>query len=418
MLSSLRSSISSPGAGSANPNNQMRRPYPLCLLISAMFSVPAAAAPNDALQLYGALGYTHDDNLLRVPEGQPAFDNTLGDSWVQAEGGLIFDKTFSRQKLFAQAKLSKVKFNHFKQLDYSGEDLQARWNWQIGNRLEGKAGASYAQTLAPYTDFRSSERNLRQQRRGFVDGAWRFHPRWQVRGGAQRDKFTYEALSQRFNERTEDAVEAGFDYLAPSGSTAGLVARRLKGKYPNRRPIGPIFIDDSYDQDELKARIHWSASGVTTLELLGGWVKRKQASSSERDTSGVNGKLSASYMPRGKLSINAAVWRDFAPLESTLVSYTLNKGASVGAAWDASAKVRVEGTAIYERRDYTARLVPNSRPGLDDAVRSATLRATYTPARALQLSTAYSHQARSGSAFLGIGGFSSNSISVSAIAQF
>jgi exopolysaccharide biosynthesis operon protein EpsL len=421
MLSSLRSDITRSGTGSANVNQLLRRACPLGLALSVIVSAPVAAGPGDALHLYAGLGYAHDDNLLRVAEGQPAFDNTLADSWTQAEAGLIFGKQYSRQKLFAQAKFSKAKFNHFTQLDYDGKDLQANWDWQLGNHLEGDMGASYNQTLAPYTDFRSNERNLRQQRRTFFDGAWRFHPSWRVRAGVASEKFTYELAAQRYNNRTEDAVETGFDYLAPSGSTVGLVARRLEGDYTNGRPVGGLIIDDSYRQDEIKAKVYWIASGTTTVQVLGGWVRRRQASLGEPDTSGINGKVSASYTPRARFSVTAAAWRDFAPLESTLVSYTRNKGASLGAGWDASAKIRVDANALYERRNYNAlralSTVGNGA-GLDDTFRSATLRATYAPIRAIALSAGWSHQARSGSTVLGIGSFTSNSISFNASAQF
>lgn len=390
----------------------------LALLIGAMFSLPALAGPNDALQVYGALGYGHDDNLLRVPDGQPAFDNTLGDSWRTTEGGLIFDHTYGRQKINAYAKLSKVKYDHFSQLDYDGKDMLANWNWQIGNHLEGTAGVTYTQLLAPYTDFSSNQRNLRQERRQYADGAWTFHPSWRVRAAVASDKFTYDLPSQRYNDRTEDTTEIGGDYLAPSGSTVGLVVRRLKGRYPDRRPIGQLLVDDSYTQDEFKAKVYWIASGTTNVLLLGGWANRKQASLGPGSHSGLNGRLSANYTPTGKMSYNAALWRDFAPLESTIVSTTLNNGASLSATWYATAKIQVDATAVYEKRNYSSRLALVTPTALDDSLRSATLRATYSPVRSVKLSLAYARQARSGSPFVGIGQFRSNSVVFNAAAQF
>ena len=127
------------------------RVRPLALLLCTLFTLPAGAGPSDALHLYAGVGYGHDDNLLRVPEGQPAFDGTRADSWWEREGGLIFDKTYSRQRISIVAKLSKYDFDHFKQLNYDGKDLQATWFWQLGNHLEGKVGTTYQQVLAPYT---------------------------------------------------------------------------------------------------------------------------------------------------------------------------------------------------------------------------------------------------------------------------
>ncbi|TFW36017.1 exopolysaccharide biosynthesis protein EpsL [Massilia horti] len=388
----------------------------MALLIGAFCSA-AWAGPNDALHVYGGVGLAHDDNLLRVPDNQPAFDNTRGDWWKMAEVGLLFDKTYSRQRIEAVAKLSKVKFNHFKQLDYDGKDAQATWHWQLGNHLEGKLGALYNQVLAPYTDFHSSERNLRTERKEFFDGAWRFHPSWRARAGASTDKYTYEASSQRFNDRTEDTYELEGDYLPASGSTVGLVLRKIKGRYPNRRPIGQVFVTDDFTQNEVKARVRWLATGATEIEALAGWARRDQPSFGA-PTSGFNGRVGASYKPRGKVRYNAALWRDFAPIESSLVSYTLNKGASIGASWEATGKITVDANAIYERRHYNARLALPSSGELTDAIRSASLQAKWAVRPAIQLSAGFVHQSRTGSVTLGTGSFKSNSIAFNASAQF
>ncbi|MDB5919707.1 MAG: exopolysaccharide biosynthesis protein EpsL [Massilia sp.] len=402
-----------------NPNSfsSPRSASRLCLLFAALCGAPASAAPSDALHVYAGLGYGHDDNLLRVPEGFPAFDNQLGDSWYQADAGLLFDHTYSRQRISGHAKLSKVKFSHFQQLDYDGHDLEGTWNWQVGNHFAGKLGATYNQSLASYTDLRSDQRNLRRQRSAFFDGGWRLHPSYRLRAGASKDKYSYDLADQRANDRTEDAWEAGADYLPASGSEIGLVLRKVKGKYPNRRPLGQLLVNDDYDQDEFKARVFWIAGGSTTVQALGGWVKRRQRSLGD-DTSGFNGRISAAYKRSGALSYNAALWRDFAPIESTVLNYTLNKGVSVGAAWDLSAKAKLDASAVYERRAYNARLLAIRGDDLKDSIRSANLRATWKPRQSVQVSATLARQSRSGSAFLGSGSFTSNSITVNVNATF
>lgn len=402
------------------------RARPLALLVCFAVALPAAppafARPSDALHAIGSLAYGHDDNLLRVPDGNPGFDNTRADSWWTREAGLAFDKTYGRQRIAAVAKLSKTDFDHFRQLDYDGKDLRADWYWQLGRRLQGKAGASYQQVLAPYTDFLSSERNLRKSRSTYLEGTWRFHAAWAARAGFQRDKYEYDLASQRFNNRTEDASELELDYLARSDSTVGLVARRVKGKYPFPRPVGPFTVNDNFTQDELKLRVKWNATGATSVDALVGHTRRKQPSFGAGTTSGVAGKVKATWQPRGKLTWNAAVWRDFAPLESTVVSYTLNKGASAGVQWDATAKISVNADLVAERRNYNAReggtLPAALGDALRDSIRTASLRATWSPRPTVQVSAGVARQARSGSAALGTSSFKSNSMTLSASAQF
>ena len=391
---------------------------PLGLLLCTLFALPAGAGRNDALHLYAETAYGHDDNLLRVPDGQPGFDGTRADSWWQREGGLIFDNSYGRQRISAVAKLSKYKFNHFRQLDYDGKDLQATWFWQLGSHLDGKVGTACEQVLAPYTDFASSERNLSRTRSRFVDGSWRLHPSWRLRAGMQRDRYDHVLAAQRINDRTERAAEAELDYLPAGGSTLGLVARRVRGTYPYLRRVGPFLIDDGFTQDELKARVLWLATGSTRIDALVGGTRRDQPSYGRDPTRGITGKIKATLQPRGSTTLDAIVWRDFAPLESTTVSHTLNRGAGVGAQWEATARLRVRLDAAVERRRYGTRAPFAAAGDIRDALRTGSLGATWSPRPAVQVSATLAHQARTGSALLGTETFRSTSATLSVSAQF
>lgn len=390
-------------------------------LIGSLFLLPAAAGaaePEEGLRLYGGIGWGYDDNLLRVPNNRPAFGGRKSDRWRQAEAGVVYNKRISRQRVAVVAKASKVDFDHFRQLDYDGRDLQGTWFWEVGNKFEGQAGALYNRSLAPYTDFYSDERNVREQRRQWFDAGYKMHPSWKVRAGYTRDRYEYELLRQRWNNRTEKATEAELLYTPRSGNSVGLVARRVKGVYPFRRPATTGVLVDDFTQDELKLRINWYATGTTSLQALGGYVRREQLSFGEGKTSGFNGRLNATYAPKGKISYNASVWREFAPIESTVVSYTLNRGASVGAAWAATGKIKVEGSAAYEQRAYNARAGFTGPGELSDSLRTASLRATWQVRRKVALQAGWQHQSRSGSENLGLGKFDANTVTVNANVLF
>jgi hypothetical protein len=101
-----------------------------------------------------------------------------------------------------------------------------------------------------------------------------------------------------------------------------------------------------------------------------------------------------------------------------VVSYTLNKGASIGAQWDATAKISVNADAVYERRNYSAQRDFAGSGDLRDSVRTAALRATWKPRPLVQVQAGVAHQQRSGSVVLGTGSFKSNSVTLTANAQF
>lgn len=389
------------------------------VLWASLLATSTVAAPaEEGMQLYGGIGWAYDDNILRVPDDGPAFDGRRGDAYRTAEAGVVYNKQIGRQRLAATAKLSKVAFDNFEQLDYDGRDLQAAWFWELGNKFEGRAETLYVQTLAPYTDFRSDQRNLREQRRHVFDAGWKMHPSWKVRAGYSRDTFDYELQAQRYNNRTEKAGEAELLYRARSGSSVGLVARRVEGEYPFRRPFDNHVLVDDFTQDELKARIEWLATGSTTVQALAGYVRREQPSYGAGRTSGLNGRVTGIHAPRGKVSYTAAVWREFAPIESPVVSYTLNKGASIKASWAATGKLRLEANVVYEKRDYNARRAFPGSNDLTDAIRSANVRAVWQVRRKVQVIGGYAYQARTGSPVLGTGKFDANVAQLSANVLF
>ncbi|WP_317201430.1 XrtB/PEP-CTERM-associated polysaccharide biosynthesis outer membrane protein EpsL [Janthinobacterium sp.] len=400
--------VRAPFAGSAT----------LAMLAGALCSAPAGAAISDTLHPFVAVTVSHDDNLFRLPDAVAGSDAPRGDTIRQVQGGLLFERPIGRQVLSGQAKLSKVTFANNDQLNYDGKDFLAALEWHVGNHVEGHVGSSYTQTLTPFTDSHSNERNLRVQRREYVDGAWRFHPSWRVRGAVNEDKAEYDLLSQRFNEHTEKGAELGVDYLASSDSRVGLQVRRVKGLFPNRRIIGATVIDEDYDQNELKANVYWRFSAVTQLQFVAGWVDRKHAFFTQRDSSGSNGRGTLYWTPTGKVRFTLSGWREYGFVESSTVSSSLNNGASLAADWDISAKVRANAQLKRETRDYIFFTNSASQDSSSDTGRTASLGLTYAPQSAIQLGVTLSHEVRNGGAAIGTGSYSTNGVSFNASAQF
>lgn len=396
-----------------------RRAHGLAVLIGSLFCATASAALSDTIHPFASVTYTHEDNLLRLPDGAALSPGQQRDDNLrQAVAGVQLERPIGRQVLTAQAKVSRVTFSHYDQLNYNGQDFSAALQWHLLEHFDGHVGGSYAQTLTPFTDFHSSERNLRVQRHEYVDGAWRFLPSWQVRAGFIRDKFTYDLLAQRLNDRTEDLAEVGFDYLASSGSRIGLVSRELRGRYPNQRSFGSVAIDEGYKQKELKLNIYWFLGNTTQVQLLAGRARREHNFYTVRDTSGVDGRVTASWNPTGKLRFTAATWREFSAVESSVVSSSLNKGASLNAVWNTTAKIAVNGALRRDKRDFSAAGGIALPVDLTDTIRSASVGLTYNPASVMQFGVNVFTEKRSGSPFLGSGTYKANGMSLTATAQF
>ncbi len=388
------------------------------LLLGGMVAAPATAALSDTIFPFLATSYSYDDNLLRLDDTTPGYNGPRSDTSRQIQAGFLFNRPIGRQILSGQAKWSRVAFQHFDSLDYNGKDFLADLEWHIANHLQGHLGATYSQTLTPFSDFQSTERNLRVRRREYVDGAWRFHPSWRVRGGLSRERYSYDLPAMRLSNRVEDATEFGVDYLASSGSLIGVQLRHLKGDYPNRANGGQFGVDDGYTQDEVKANIYWRYSEITQVQLLAGWVRRGHTFYTGRDSSGTNGRLVVNWAPLGKVRFTGNLWHEFGTVENALISSSLNNGASLAATWDISAKVRMDAQLRREKRDFSAASGLVFPVDVTDTTRTESLGLTYFPQPNIQLGLNAFRDRRVGAPIINTSSYRAKGVSFSASVQF
>ena len=375
---------------------------------------PALAAPEDVLSRlplytsdadvfspYIGYGYTYDDNVLGnrssffpagqslgpsgAPSGAPSGDQS--DTTRRVKAGLNVRKRISRQIFTTRLDFYRDSYDKLTELNHDGSDLAANWEWHAGNQFEGNIGASYLRELTPFVNFQRRQLNLRTQRRNFIEGGWLIHPSWRLRAAASYDTLEYDLTSQNIGDRNEAMAELGIDYLARSGSKVGLQLRHTRGDLPNAQRIGNLLVDNSYGQNEIKARIDWLLTGKTQLLFLGGYVQRTHDVFPERDYSGLNARLIGNWIASGKTNLSGGIWREIGPLDDLSASFTLNQGANINLSWDMTSKIRLAAEFKRETSDYsgTAAVASRQTEGRIDTYNTASLKLTYRPTRKLQL---------------------------------
>jgi exopolysaccharide biosynthesis operon protein EpsL len=361
-----------------------RRIAAACLLLLAGTGA-AYAGEGDVFTPYVGYGVYHDDNLSRQPDN----GNREGDTWYKTTAGLRIDKTISRQRLTANVSVNDTKFDRFHQFDNDGRKLAANWAWEIGNHLSGNLGASETRDLTPFgqRDLSISDPLgpfVRTQKRTYIDGGWRFHPAWRLRGSYNHYDVKYEG--NEFANLKLDISEVGIDYSTRAQNKIGFLVRHTDGEYPNS--FG-VFTGD-YTQDEAKLNVSWKITGKTDLEFLGGWARRNYDSDFEtaRNFSGADGRLTMNWKATGKTTVSLALYRELGSGLGSFNSddfsnYSRNKGVSLGANWQATAKILVDASFQRETRDYNGIIV--STANRSDTYRKNTIGVTFLPLRQLSI---------------------------------
>ncbi len=392
---------------------------PLTMAACALFCGSAMAESGDVFQPYVGLSYAHNDNvygLSSVEQGRAFGIDSLADTYRVMSAGINIDKQISQQHLLASFGLSRSTYDRFTQLNNDGKNARVALEWQIGSRFTGNVGTSYAEALSPDRGFVTQERNLRTQKQVFLDGAWRFHPSWQLRGKMTRDELAYALESQRANDRNVNSEEIGIDYLSANNSSIGIQAGHSTGAYKFPEVVGQFNqfrIGNDYSQNEFKGKIDWVASGKTRLQFLGGWVQRKHAAFTDRDFSGPNARLIANYALTSKIALTANVYREIGSVDDTTASFTLNDGVSLASTWDVTSKIQLSANASTEKRKYdgTPSLPTLQTSTRSDSYRNLSVGANYIPTRKWTISLNAFHTEQS--ANFQQGNFTSNGVTLS-----
>ncbi|MEZ0232253.1 MAG: XrtB/PEP-CTERM-associated polysaccharide biosynthesis outer membrane protein EpsL [Methylophilaceae bacterium] len=355
----------------------------------------AFADEGDFFRPYVGLTQGYDSNLRRFNKKDSALAATgskeTSDTFLIKKVGIILDKEISLQKFYVDISGDQTSYNRNSGLDNDGKKAIARWNWHIGSHLEGNLERYHKEAMVPFADFRGLGLNVQTEDRKSFDTIWRFHPSWQMRGAISEYESQYSSVSQRTANLDETAQELGIDYLSPSSSTIGLQLRHARGDRPEQQRVGLLLIDNSYDQNELKAKVDWVYSGKTRLQFLGGEVERKHDEFSERDFKGFNARLNTLWQATGKTSFNLSTWREINGQSYVTSSYTLSKGSSIGASWDATSKVSLQSNIRYETVDFEGDSINSTRT---DKNRYYSLALVYKPILGLVLNASVNRSLR------------------------
>jgi exopolysaccharide biosynthesis operon protein EpsL len=389
----------------------------LGVLLGSLYTLPAAAQISDTIQPFVGVSIQHDSNLLRQDTDQyPGGD--FADTYKTAQAGFTLERPIGRQLLTGTARVTRVDYDHFNELDYTGKDGKLDLAWLVGSHVTGHVGASYSEALGAFNDFHSSELNLRTDKSVYGNINWKFHPEWQVHTGYKREVFAFDLASQQYNNRTETTTDAGADYLLKNGSSVGLLFRHIKGDYPVTFVGGGTVYDNNFVSNEANLNVSWAYSAISQVTFIGGWVRRNYVLGDARDSSGGHGRLVANWAPLSHVQFGASLWREFVAAEGVYVHGAMATGQSLNVTWTPTAKIELEANLQNERRAFNAQPGIVNPLGLSDRTRSATLGVNYAVLRQVTLGLNVGRFTRDGSVAVQTTTYRSNTVGFSASVKF
>ena len=370
------------------------------LLCLAWFPAVATAAldPTDALQFQVNVGVMHDNNLFRIPDADPRIfginpENKSDTSFTKG-AGIKFDKSYSRQRVIAEANLNETTFDKNTNLDYSGYDGRLAWLWRVGNDWDGEASYRKRKTLGGFADQVFREKDLIETDYFRFLGSYQLDARWRLSAEFNREEQTHSAPGRRTLDADADTALFTAMYKTPADSAVGLQFQRTEREYVN-------FNVNNHRENRASLVASWRPTGLLKLDGYIGYVDVSHDQLTQRDFSGVAGRANALWEATGKVKVSAAAYRDIRLYQDVASSYIVADGIQISPVYTITSKVVMQGDFIYENHDFRGNpVVLLGVPQREDKVRVARIGIVYSPLRWMDLSLTYEAGDRKSNIFL------------------
>jgi len=376
------------------------RSLPWVVVASVMAGVAApvcAADQADALNLYISQSFQRDDNIFRLPDGVSPYGDGQRDDLISITSfSALFDRVYSRQRLYASLDVTRVGFDEWRDLDYTTKGGSLGLDWALGSHWSGGLSVKQDEVARDFADIGGTRRESSINRRLTFDASadyW-WHPDWAVGVGLERYRSTYSDRASAGSDYNASIPEISLTYRPQSGNRLSLKYRHTNGEYPNRTTTD--FNDEGYRQSDLRLAGSWKLTGHTSLSGYLGYTRRNYQHLAVRDFSGMTGRLQHDWSLTGKLSLRTTLRREIGAREDLTDNFVVTKSFSVAPTWTATTRISLQGSWEWRRRNF------GGDPGIvtgvseqDDTTRMLRLSVSYMPIDNLYLSLSHTHTARS-----------------------
>lgn len=331
----------------AKPRHLIANFFYLLSLPALLISLSAHADDQDTLNVIAGVSRQHDDNLFRTSSSERSENITT------AYAGIRLDKLYSLQRFMLDYTLTAYKYQRNNYLDFNANEYKATWLWALTPYLTGTLSADRRQGQYGFLDFKTNNSlNISTKSSRNFEADLSPHGNWHLLAGFTHSSTVNTQSFQPDRGSTQDGVDVGLKYVFSSGSVIALRGHDRKGTY-NNTILDPVnFYDSGFDEREAEATLDWRLSGQSDLNLRAAYVTREHNHFSQRDYSGLVGRVNYNWIPTGKLSLSFTASRDLASYQSQTIDYTQNDTFGIAPIYSISSKVTMKANASITERTF------------------------------------------------------------------
>lgn len=293
----------------------------------------AGAAQADPFVFSASGGVVYDDNIFRLPGGvTPNDGKSRDDNILQGQIGGHYGLQLGIQSIVVDASATRYEFRTHRDLSFTGLALTGTWNWRLGTRFSGTAGYDLQRRQTTFAEFRSQGRNIVTVRQPFFEGRYQPGSTLFAYGRVRHIAATNSSVLLNPADYASDVYGGGLGYALRNQGELRIGVKRTDTHFPNTQFIrvgtAILPVRNDFRLDEAEATILYPVGPKTALVGRVAYSDRKVADLSERDFSGVTGRMALDYKPSPLWTLEVSARKELTSADDIYTNFVTARAAA------------------------------------------------------------------------------------------
>ena len=337
----------------------------LCkVLYISLFSYAGYVSSDDELFTPTArASISYDDNVFLLSDDELVnnpIDNQTDPKDTITELGVGFrsDTSPQSQRFLIEGDVYKRDYSNFDQLNFTGGNLRARWDWYLSKKWDGEINYLYTKAQSNLSDQRLPNGDVFDSNKLSIKAIRHFSNNQQLYLATILNEKEYEQRTSLDNE--QENFTLGYKYTTSMNDTVALEVTSSSGE--NMNEVNRLITNDftlnpdinNYEQDAVNLITRWNIGANDKLTTSIGYVSREHNQTlTEFEFDGIVYDLRYDWKVGYRTEINWRLGKQLSNTENTQILFAEADTAQVNAKWDASEKIQLSVNVRYRDLKFT-----------------------------------------------------------------
>lgn len=326
-----------------------------CVVLASVSSQPLHAkgftfSPEVLAQI------AFEDNVFRLADEENAADiigtDSRSDTIIDLGAGFDAEYETDVNTVEVNADIYRSEYIDFSVLDFTGLDIDAKWNWNGNNRVQTELGYDFKRDQSNFNESNLAQGDLFNQNSAYFEVTGKATQKNDVYLRVAARTIDFEIRDQLENDVFDLAL--GVRRVSRLGNSIGFEISRSEGDFPNRLAFSDTLESlEDYTEDQATVKIDWRPSSKSRLRADIGFIDRQHNSQlSEFDVTDLVYDFRFSWDVGPRTELNAQLVREIRDTINVLTLFNEEDRFKIDAAWRVTSKLRVSSGVTFREIDF------------------------------------------------------------------